>query len=380
MRQTYFFKSFVVSAIAVLLFACAEKSEQHSADTFAEHLQSRVNSLMQANPDYHGFSISIRTADGRAYDAAAGVANPDGAPFTPQTPLRIASITKTFVAATVLRLWEDGRLDLDAPITSLVDPAIIEKLTAEGYDVDAITVRHLLAHSSGMDEHTTEAYLGAIIETPDRVWTRMAQVDFLIADTDPVGPPGGQYAYSDSGYILLGDIIERLTGEPLPSVVRKEMKFDEIGLSGVWWDGYETTPARDAARAHQYLQGMDTHGWHGSLDAFGGGGVIASTQETALFFTALFEGKIFKNPETLEVMISSPSNPFTNQVRFGLFPRTVEGIEVYDHSGFWGTLSFYAPEPGVAIAGASLAYEGYPALRSAMDELLIELNDGNSTP
>ena len=375
MRQRDLFKSLTFAAVAGALVACGGKVDQQVDDTLAERLQSKVEELQSENPEIRGFSISIRLANGAAYDAAIGLANPDGALFTPQTRVRIASTTKTFVAATVLRLWEDGRLDLDAPISSLVDPVIIEKIAADGYDVEAITPRHLISHTSGMAEHTTENYLNAIMETPDREWTRMAQVDQLVADTEPVGAPLGQFSYSDTGYILLGDIIERIAGEPLPAVVREEMKFEEIGLGGVWWDALESTPERESARAHQYLNGADTYGWHGTLDAFGGGGVIASTEEMALFFAALFEGEIFKNPETLDVMIAAPGNPFTDTMRYGLFYRSVDGVDVFDHGGFWGTLAYYAPSLEVAIAGASLDQAGYPAMRAAMDEMLVELKN-----
>ena len=338
-----------------------------------ELLQSRVDALQSANPSTPGFALSVRLADGRAYNAATGFAAPDGASFTTKTQLRIASITKTFVSATILRLWEDDRLDLDAPISALVDPDIIAKLAADGYDVDAITVRHLLAHNSGMAEHTTDRYFNEVMAAPDRVWTRMDQIDMLVSDTEPVGAPLEKFSYSDTGYILLGDIIERIAGAPLPDVVRKEMKFEDLGLGGVWWDALESTPARDASRAHQYLDGLDIHAFNGTLDAYGGGGVIASTEEIALFYAALFEGKIFKNPETLSVMMSSPGNPFTDTMRFGLFHRTIGDVEVFFHGGFWGTLAYYAPELNVAMAGAGLDQTSYYALQSAMDETLIEM-------
>lgn len=336
-------------------------------------LQTRVDALQEEHPQTPGFAIVIQSANAHAISASSGVANPDGTPFSTDTRLRIASITKTFVAATVLRLWEDGRLDLDAPITGLIDPAINEKIVAEGYDTDAITVRQLLTHTSGMAEHTTDDYINAIIEDPDRQWTRMDQIDALIAYTDPIGAPAEKFSYSDTGYILLGDIIERITGASLPTAVRDGLKFEAIGLEDVWWDGLESTPLRESERAHQYVDAMNTHDWHGTIDAFGGGGIVASTSETALFFSALFEGRVFDNPETLEVMIASPGNPFANRYRYGLFPRMIGEIEVYEHSGFWGTVAYYAPELETAIAGASLDQSTIFIMRDAMDEALREI-------
>ena len=88
-----------------------------------------------------------------SYGAATGAADLDAQrPLTVDTPLRIASNTKTFVAATVLRLWEQGRIDLDAPIAPLLTTALDRLLRDDGYRTDRITVRHLLSHSAGLYE------------------------------------------------------------------------------------------------------------------------------------------------------------------------------------------------------------------------------------
>lgn len=73
------------------------------------------------------------------------------------TPLRVASITKTLTAATVLRLWEDGHLPLDGSIRPLIAPELAQMLTQAGYDMDAITVRHLLNHTAGIYDHASDA-------------------------------------------------------------------------------------------------------------------------------------------------------------------------------------------------------------------------------
>ena len=108
------------------------------------------------------------------WGAAAGVAYPGaGGPITVDTPLRIASNTKTFTAATVLRLWETGRIDLDAPIGPLLSPSLNALLIADGYDTAAITVRHLLSHSSGLYDHgSDQRFVEAVMADPGHHWTR----------------------------------------------------------------------------------------------------------------------------------------------------------------------------------------------------------------
>ena len=89
-------------------------------------LQVGLDALQDQRSDVLGFAIAL-IRNGEIELAATGVADPDGAPMSSSTPVRIASITKTFVAASVLRLWEDGRLDLDASIHGFLEPEIAQR-------------------------------------------------------------------------------------------------------------------------------------------------------------------------------------------------------------------------------------------------------------
>ena len=91
------------SAMMVLVAACDSDAPSPS-DVQTEALQARVDALQEQHPQTPGFAISIHTVNADAISASSGVANPDGAPFDADTPVRIASITKTFVAAAALRL------------------------------------------------------------------------------------------------------------------------------------------------------------------------------------------------------------------------------------------------------------------------------------
>lgn len=91
----------------------------------------------------------------RPWATASGMADEQaGRPMSLDTPLRVASNTKTFVAATILRFWERGLIDLDGPIARLIDPLFNALLAAAGYRTDRITLRHLLNHSGGLVDHT----------------------------------------------------------------------------------------------------------------------------------------------------------------------------------------------------------------------------------
>jgi D-alanyl-D-alanine carboxypeptidase len=141
--------------------------------------------------------------------------------LTPGRPFRIASNTKTFTAAATLRLVEQGAIGLDDPLAERASPELVALLRQDGYAVDAITIRQLLQHTSGLYDYAEDPNDEAeVTADPGRRWIRADQVREATRLGDPLGPPGQQFAYSDTGYILLGDIIERATGKTLGAAYR----------------------------------------------------------------------------------------------------------------------------------------------------------------
>ena len=350
----------------IALGACGKNEATVAAPpsvTQAE-LQTRLDALQADKADIAGFAVALIHPDGTLISAATGSADPDGRAMTADTPVRLASITKTFVAASVLRLWEDDLIDLDTPINGLISDAHNSMLIDDGYDTGGITVRHLLMHAGGLDDHFTgDAFRSIVMSDPSREWTRTDQLQLLVDNTDPLSAPGEKFTYSDTGYILLGEIIERVTGEPLSQAVWRLAKLDEVGLENAWWDAVETPATGAPTRAHQWVGDIDTFVIHGSVDAYGGGGIVASVEETALFFSALFGGEIFDNPETLNLMMEAPGHPKGSPYRIGLFANDHNGARTFGHGGFWGTDVAHLPDHGVTIAGASLNASGIGDLR-----------------
>ncbi len=333
-------------------------------------LQARLDALQTANPDVQGFAVAVVTPEGELISAASGVAAPDGRAMTPATPVRLASITKTFVAAAILRLAEEGRLSLDDAIATRISAETGALLREDGYDPNAITIRHLLAHVGGLGDHfPTRAYQEMVLADPRRVWTAKEQLRVFIDVTDPVGPPGGQFYYSDPGYILLAEVIEGVSRAPFAKAVKSLTRVDALSLTPIWWEG-ETPPVDAVERAHQWLGEIDTYAIHGSFDAFGAAGVIASVEATAQFFAALFGGDIFEDPETLSLMTTAPGHHGDSPYRFGLYATEFAGHRVYGHGGFWGTDAMVAPELGLAMASVALSKSGLDALLTFEGEIV----------
>ena len=279
---------------------------------------------------------------------------------------RIASITKTYVAATALRLVEDGKLDLQAPITRYLPAAWTDLLAKDGYKPRQITVRQLLTHTSGLNDHAqAPQFIAGIKANPATRWTRAVDVERLVQWTDPVGAPGEKYAYSDTGYVLLGAIIEQVSGQGLAKAVRDHLGLDRLDLPGTYWERLE--PARGRERAHQFYEGIDTYDWDPSMDLFGGGGLVATPQDLTVFFDALLEGRVFKRQDTLALMQSSQGLPAGSPYRLGLLTYDFHGVPAVGHSGFWGTLVVREPGSGYTIAGAVTNREAFAQLKDLVD-------------
>ena len=319
-----------------------------------------------------------------AWSGAAGVADIEtGTPLTPAHPMRIASNTKTFVAAATLRLWEEGRLGLDDQISSHLSAEYVEMLRADGYDPDAIAIRHLLTHTSGLYDYADrELYIEAVLADPMHRWTPEEQVRLAMEWGDPYGPPGKVYRYSDTGYVVLALIVESVYGKPLAEALRELLNFDGLGLGSTWLETLEDAPAGAEDRAHQYLGELDTYDFDPSLDLYGGGGLASTPDDMATFMKALFAHGVYRDAATADTMLTtvagaeagpnlSGSPMVPGRYRMGVEVRDVSGLEVYMHTGFWGTVAAYFPGRDIAISIAVTQQQSRALFRVFLDALVL---------
>ncbi len=326
-----------------------------TATALPDTLQAIVARTAAANPSAPGVVATVVCPRlGLRWSGASGLADHDGPPLTPAHTLRSASNTKTYVAAAVLRLVEEGRLALDQPVGPLLPPTWRDLLTGDGYDLDAITIEHLLSHTGGLAEHAGDPRYGeAIIADPQHRWTAEEQVRLCVEWTDPVGAPGERFFYSDTGYLLLGRIVEDRTGQPLGPAVRHLLDYDRLGLDATWWELMEPAPAGAAPRAHQHFGPLDTHDWHPSLDLYGGGGLIADVHDLAAFMRALIGGRVLHQEASLRAMTGRG----TTLYRLGVVCRELADHVAWGHQGFWNTFTYHVPSLDVTVAGALLDHE-----------------------
>lgn len=294
--------------------------------------------------------------------AAGGVVR-GGERVAPSSPVRVASVTKTFTAAVVLQLVAEGRLALDDLMAAHL-PAGHRDLVPHLHVLDGvsygeqITVRQLLAHASGLfDYASAPAFFEAILADPGHVWTPREMLEGAAVWGTPSFPPGGGYgyAYCDSGYVLLGLIIEHLDGRPLHDAYRARV-LDPLGLSATYLEGFEAH--RGPAMAHPYQGAFDAAPIHGSAD-WAGGGLVADADDLAAFAQALVAGRVVA-PPLLDEMLDfrfrtlDPALHTPGYLGYGLGvdARESNGYLLRGHRGHWGVLMHVDPVSGLTITGS----------------------------
>lgn len=337
-----------------------------------ERLQALVERDVRAYPQMPGRLLHV-LAPGIDTEVAAGVADrATGEPLAAGSRFRIASVTKPFVAAAVLRLVEEGRLHLEASIDGLLPAPFLDVLRAGGYRPEAITLRHLLTHTSGIydfaadsyDPGITDGFGAAAMADPGHRWTRLEQIRFAMDHGRPYGEPGTVYAYSDTGACLVGEILERTTGGTMGAALRELLGFDRLGLAHTYHESVEPEPPDLPPLAHPYEGEFDVARFDPSVDLWGGGGLVSTCGDLARFFRALLRGELFRRAETLELMCTrnegvplveaSPTaevdltNDPANAALF-LYRTELAGEVVWGHGGFWGTTAFTCPRLDLTV-------------------------------
>jgi D-alanyl-D-alanine carboxypeptidase len=257
-------------------------------------------------------ALGVVRAEGQTWRGASGLADVAAAsPMRAGMRFRAGSVTKTFVAVVVLQLVAEGRIQLDEHVAG------------------DVRVRDLLAHTSGLPD---------LVQLPgvmERHWKPRELVSAALAQPRVFEPPGSQFSYSSTNYVLLGLLVERRTGRTL----RQEIGTRILRPLGLRWTGFR--PSR--ADVHGYVPpirdgivqehpGRDTWGDDASW-AWGSGDLESTAGDLARFYEALLRGRLLPR-RLLEVMLT-PAVERPNRLRYGLgvaIVRTPCGL-AYGHTG-----------------------------------------------
>ena len=319
-------------------------------------LQGVIETFLAENPGAPGVS-ACALCPGLELDwsgATGTIARNSDEPMTPAHTFRIASNTKTYVAAAILRLAETGRIGLDDPLSRYVSAAHDSLLRAGGYDTDAITIARVMSHTAGFGDHSEDPrFVERVMADTLHAWTADEQIRLLVEWREPVGAPGEKYVYSDTGYIILGTIVEQLTGRRLGPAVRDLLDFERLELRVTFWEYMEEAPAGAGPRAHQYMGTADATSWHASFDLHGGGGIVADARDLTSFMRLLLRGEVLERESSLVQMTTRGTCPY----RLGLIVQLMDGRFAYGHQGFWNTFAYHVPSLDLTVGGCILDHE-----------------------
>ncbi len=295
-----------------------------------------------------GVAAAVVTPDG-SWAGAAGV-DGSGTPIVADSAFALASITKTFVAAEVLSLAAAGKIDLDAPVTYYVDLP---------FDADGATVRQLATMTSGFPQFVPDETLQPLVAGDlQRTWTARDIVD-ASADQPRVGTLGETGRYNGLNYVVLGMVVEKVTGGSLASAIRRDL-LSPAGLERIWTQPDEKPGQPQAvAVAPAIADVVDAEsGYLPSLAAAstgrGGAGMAADAPSLARWGYLLYGGRVID--PTLVGTMTAGDLAADNGYGFGTMTAEIYGATVVGHAGdYMGYSSMLLVWPETRTAVAVLA-------------------------
>jgi D-alanyl-D-alanine carboxypeptidase len=355
--------AFAIACLAACGGGNEPDSPQHRAE-ITRAVDARLKALQVQYPAVPGIVTHVLVQPARlSWGGSRGTAErATQRALTPNATFRTASVTKPFTAAAIFRLTEQKALATSDSIERHVSAASVATLRAGGYDTAAMTIDHLLTHRSGLPDHAlSPPYLQAVLADPTHRWSRAEQLGVAMALGRPLAAPGVAYHYSDTGYILLGEMIELKTGLQLGAAFRSLLGLSSLGLVATYQESIDPAPPFAGPRAHQeLLAGVDDTMIDASTDLWGSGGLVSDARDLALFMRALLDGKVLgaeslRAMQTVATTLSGPPNRFA--YARGLTKLDVGGITCWGHNAFSGAFAVHCPEPGITVAGSILATE-----------------------
>ncbi len=315
-----FLLKYILSALSFLMLM-----NQSFAQSKSEKIQQLVNDYKNQNL-FNG-SILVAAKGEVVYKNGVGMANIEWSiPNTPQTKFRVGSITKQFTSMLIMQLVNEGKIDLQKPITAYLTNYRRET-------GDSITIHQLLTHSSGIPNYTDNTAFAKVSKL------HFALDDFIrmYCSGDPEFKPGSRFSYSNSGYFILGAIIEAVTKKAYNDVLQERI-LDVVGMRNT---GYDFSQKIITNRASGYEKMMNGYINAEYLDMglpYAAGSLYSTVEDLLLWNNALYKKELL--PDSLKKIMFSPTiDAWGAAVAYGWFVRNIptkdsaKKIEMIWHSG-----------------------------------------------
>jgi len=352
------FKYLIIILTILFSFSCTNKSSKERV------FQDIIETTLVKHPKAIGIMVHVEAPDQSiSWSGSVGYSNWDKTQIIEtDQPALIASMTKNYVAVSILRLVEQGKIDLFQSIKEVLSKNTSDLMLKSGFDISKINIAQLLGHKGGIqDYYDNPEFENIFANNPNYKWTRDEQINLAIA-LGPRSLPETSYNYSDTNYLLLTEILEQKTGVKYYQAIKELIDYNKLKLEQTWFYSLEPTPSNTKPLIHQYRPSLndDSYKIHPSVDLYGGGGIAATTKDVAKYAQNVFEGNVFENNKTLDLMFTDietkEGNPFEENWQnipcdyyLGIFDCGVDNINSYWHSGYWGTIFRYFPEINATV-------------------------------
>lgn len=302
-------------------------------------LESKLqDTLAYFQQHYHmkGLSAAVSYKNNGEWTSAVGMST-HSEPLSPDMLIGIGSNTKTVLSTLILKLYENGQINL----TDTVGTWITGYPNIKG----SITIRQLLTHTSGVADYLdNDALFDTLNSNPNKWWTREQLFDLI---GTPYFNPGASIAYSNSNYIIAGKIVETITGQPLQNLFRDSI-FEPAGLTHTFYPPFE--PVTDTYAG--FWTDLDGFGaldlasnWNTAGSAFplnvntisrDAGAIVATSKDVVLFWRNLLKGNIIsKHTLNTKMFEWSGFGNANNEYGLGVFLEKYRGIDMFHHGGTW---------------------------------------------
>jgi len=321
----------------------------------AQSAAPEIDSLLSLYSEYGLLNGSVLVAQSGEVILSRGYGEADMSwhvPNAPDTKFRIGSTTKQFTAALVLTLVEEGKIDLDGEVRDYLP-------TYPSPQGQQVRIRHLLSHTSGIPSYTTPEFMSNGVRDPFDVASLVKE----FSDRDLLFEPGERWSYSNSNYILLGAIVESVTGERYEDALRTRV-LDPLGLQNTGYEHNSDILERQAAGYVKTWGGYSRALYLDTGVPYAAGMLYSTVEDLFRWDQALYGVGPFQESDTKDVMFSPHAPVPAELVAEGLPPWY--GFGVFVGKIALGTDSVMVTQHGGSIFGFRSGFWRMPNERNTI--------------
>lgn len=294
------------------------------------HAQAAESLTPQSIVDNGATSVQLQVAEsGMTVNTNAGTRDNKGTPIGEQAYFRAGSVTKPFIATTIMQLVDEGKVDLDAPIDTYLPGRIVGG--------SEITTRQLLGHTSGLQEYLGSMPLYNIASYPSNELKIQEMLDSAYNTDQLIGfinsrplasTPGSTFSYANSNYVVAGEIIAKVTDKPYAKNIEERI-LQPLGMTHTYFPGTDRNLPEPAAHGYQDMSdprvggsaAMDMATYNGS-QVNASGEIVSTTGDLNKFTKALATGSLMSSESHKEML--TPISDMGNGTGYGLGVMTIQ--------------------------------------------------------